>query len=322
MLYPLKFTPILKETIWGGDEICRFKNLPQRRNIGESWEISHLKGYVSAVANGEHKGKSLEEMIRTYGERLTGKTAIETFGRSFPLLVKFIDARDALSIQVHPGDELAQKRHHSHGKTEMWYVVKAEPGAYLYAGFSQEITPEQYMERLKNNTFIDCLQRHEAKPGDVFFLPPGRVHALGAGCFIAEIQQTSTLTYRIYDYNRKDDTGNPRELHTELAKDAIDYRIYPGCKLPCIPKPGEIQTLASSPFTVRLIEAGRNEAIPLTEISDSFSIYTCMESKACLTDNSGRSTEIRQGETLLFPAENPAKEIRMAEKCKILQSFV
>ncbi|MDR1610876.1 MAG: class I mannose-6-phosphate isomerase, partial [Candidatus Symbiothrix sp.] len=222
----------------------------------------------------------------------------------------------------HPGDELAQKRHNSFGKTEMWYVIKAEPGAYLYSGFSQAITPGQYLKSLEDDTFINYLQKHEVKSGDVFFLPAGRVHAIGAGCFIAEIQQTSNITYRIYDYNRKDARGNPRELHTELAKDAIDYKIYPDYKLAYIPKPNEIQTLVSCPyFTTRLIEANPDKTIRFTDSNDSFSIYICMEGKAYLTDNSGGLTEIRQGETVLFPAENPAKEIRFEEKSKILKTY-
>ena len=322
MLYPFKFEPILKEIIWGGDEICRFKDLhPGRQGIGESWEISHVKDSISVVANGELKGKSLKELIEIYGERLMGKTTVETFASPFRLLVKFIDARDTLSIQVHPGDALAQKRHNSSGKTEMWYVIKAKPGAFIYAGFSQAITPEQYLKSLEDNTFINYLQRHEVKSGDVFFLPAGRVHAIGAGCFIAEIQQTSNITYRIYDYNRKDAHGNPRELHTELAKDAIDYKIYPGYKLSYTSKPNEIQTLVACPyFTTRLIETDRDATVRLTGSNGSFSIYICMEGKARFADSSDRQTEIRQGETLLFPAENPAKEIRLERKSKILET--
>lgn len=322
MLYPFKFKPILKEIIWGGDEIYRFKKLhPERRGIGESWEISHVKDNVSIVANGELKGKSLEELIAIYGERLVGKTTLNTFGSMFPLLVKFIDARDALSVQVHPNDELAQKRHHSSGKTEMWYVIKAVPGAYLYSGFSQAITPEQYLKSLEDGTFINYLQKHEVKSGDVFFLPAGRVHAIGAGCFIAEIQQTSNITYRIYDYNRKDAHGNPRELHTEPAKDAIDYKVYPDYKLSYTPEPNGIRTLISCPyFTAGLIESDRDTTVRVIDSNDSFSIYICMEGSARLTDNGGGRTEIRQGETILFPAENPAKEIRMKGKSRILKT--
>ena len=324
MLYPFKFEPILKEIIWGGDEICRFKNLyPRRKGIGESWEISHVKDNVSVVANGELQGKTLEELIKMYGERLLGKKTMESFGTTFPLLIKFIDARDALSIQVHPDDELAQKRHHSFGKTEMWYVIKAAPGACLYSGFSQAITPEIYLKSLEDDTFINYLQKHEVKSGDVFFLPAGRVHAIGAGCFIAEIQQTSNITYRIYDYNRKDAHGNPRELHTELAKDAIDYKLYPDYKLVYTPDPNEVQRLISCRyFTTSLMEANSGEIFRFAGSNDSLSIYICMEGKACLMDTDGGLTEIRQGETILFPAENPASEIRFEEKSKILKTYI
>jgi mannose-6-phosphate isomerase len=322
MLYPFKFEPILKKIIWGGDEICRFKNLsPQRRNIGESWEISHVKDNVSVVANGNLKGKSLGELIETYGERLLGKKTIESFGTTFPLLIKFIDARDALSIQVHPDDDLARKRHNSFGKTEMWYVIKAAPGAYLYSGFSQPFTPGQYLKSLEDDTFINYLQKHEVKSGDVFFLPAGRVHAIGAGCFIAEIQQTSNITYRIYDYNRKDAQGNPRELHTELAEDAIDYNLYSDYKSAYTPKSGEIQTLVSCRhFTTRLIEAAQGEIIRIFDSNDSFSIYICVEGKALLTDSANGLTEIRQGETILFPSENPVTKIQFEETGKILKT--
>jgi mannose-6-phosphate isomerase len=324
MLYPFKFEPILKEIIWGGDEICHFKKLyPQWHGIGESWEVSHVKENVSVIANGELKGKSLEELVGTYGARLLGKKTIENFGTTFPLLIKFIDARDALSIQVHPNDELALKRHNSFGKTEMWYVIKAVQGAYLYSGFSQAITPKQYVKSLEDGTFINYLQKHEVKSGDVFFLPAGRVHAIGAGCFIAEIQQTSNITYRIYDYNRKDAQGNTRELHTELAKDAIDYKLYPDYKLVYTPKCNKVQTLVSCRyFTTKLIEANPFKTVHFADSNDSFSIYICMKGKAHLTDNNSSLTEIRQGETVLFPAENPAKEIWFEEKSKILKTFI
>ena len=214
-LYPFTFEPILKKIIWGGSDICPFKGIsPVQEGIGESWELSHVEGNYSVVANGELKGQSLDDLIRTYGKQLLGEHVMEQFGTTFPLLIKFIDARDNLSIQVHPDDELAKKRHNSFGKTEMWYVVKATPDAALYSGFSQQIDAEEYVKRVENNTIMDVLQRYNVHEGDVFFLPAGRVHAIGSGCFIAEIQQTSNITYRIYDYNRKDANGKGRErLH-------------------------------------------------------------------------------------------------------------
>ena len=226
MLYPMTFKPILKKIIWGGSDICPFKGItPVQEGIGESWELSHVEGNYSVVDNGALEGKTLDELIRTYGKQLLGEKVVEQFGSIFPLLIKFIDARDNLSIQVHPDDELAKKRHNSFGKTEMWYVINAAKGAGLYSGFSKQINVDEYVKRVEDNTIMDVLQRYEVNPGDVFFLPAGRVHAIGAGCFIAEIQQTSNITYRIYDYDRKGPDGKGRELHTELAKDAIDYTL-------------------------------------------------------------------------------------------------
>ena len=322
MLYPIKFEPILKEIIWGGDEICRFKNLyPQRSGIGESWEVSHVKNNVSIVANGELKGKSLEELIETYREKLLGEKVIERFGTTFPLLVKFIDARESLSVQVHPDDLLAKKRHNSFGKTEMWYVVQAMPDAFLYSGFAKPMTPEEYVRSLEDDTFINYLQRHEVKSGDVFFLPAGRVHAIGAGCFIAEIQQTSDVTYRIYDYNRKDANGNPRELHTVLAKDAIDYAIYPDYKLDYTPQQ-PVQALVSCPyFTTNLIEGKKGDTVQ-TAHPDSFSIYIGLEGRLQITDCNGCSVEIRQGETVLLPAENRLTSLNFTEKGKLLETYI
>jgi len=323
MLYPLKFEPILKEIIWGGDEICRFKNLfPRRSGVGESWEISHVKNNVSIVANGELKGKSLEELIDIYGEKLVGGKVLERFGTTFPLLIKFIDARTPLSVQVHPNDSLAKQRHNSFGKTEMWYVVRATQGAYLYSGFARSMTPEEYVSSLEDDTFIDYLQRHEVTSGDVFFLPAGRVHAIGAGCFIAEIQQTSDITYRIYDYNRKDANGNPRELHTELAKDAIDYEVYPNYKSDYIPGQRPVQTLVSCPyFTTNLIEGKKGDVIQAAH-PDSFSIYIGLEGNTQLTDANGYSIELRQGETVLFPAENQLTTLAFKEKGKLLEVYI
>jgi len=323
MLYPLKFKPILKEIIWGGDEICRFKNLyPLREGIGESWELSHVKNNVSVVANGELKGKSLEELIETYREDLSGKKVIERFGNVFPLLIKFIDARDSLSVQVHPDDRLAKKRHNSFGKTEMWYVVRAAQDAFLYSGFAQAITPDEYVRSLEDDTFVNYLQRHKVNPGDVFFLPAGRVHAIGAGCFIAEIQQTSDITYRIYDYNRKDANENPRELHTDLAKDAIDYSIVPDYKLNYTPGQQPVQTLVSCPyFTTNLIEGKKDDIIQAMH-PDSFTIYIGLEGNIQLTDSNGYSVEIRQGETVLLPAENQITQLLFKEKGKLLETFI
>ena len=255
-LYPLKFSPILKSIIWGGSDICKFKGItPQQDGIGESWEISGVENNVSVVDNGDLRGLNLQNLIAQYKESLVGKHVFEKFGATFPLLIKFIDARDNLSIQVHPDDELGMKRHNSFGKTEMWYVINATPGAFLYSGFAKSLSPDEYVKSIEDNTFVDYLAKHDVKKGDSFFLPAGRVHAIGAGTFIAEIQQTSNITYRIYDYNRKDANGNGRELHTELAKDAIDFKLYDNYKIDYSHKANETVPLESCQyFTTNLLE--------------------------------------------------------------------
>ena len=224
-MYPFKFNPILKSTIWGGEKIIPFKHLNiEQPQVGESWEISNVPGDESVVANGTEAGKNLSQLVKEYKGSLVGESNYQRFGDNFPLLIKFIDACDDLSIQVHPDDELAKKRHNSMGKTEMWYVIDNAGGkAHLRSGLSKKITPDEYAAMIADNTICDALADYAVQPGDVFFLPAGRIHSIGAGCFIAEIQQTSNVTYRIYDFNRKDKNGNTRELHTELSKDAIQY---------------------------------------------------------------------------------------------------
>ena len=323
MLYPFTFEPILKKIIWGGSDICPFKGItPVQEGIGESWELSHVEGNYSVVANGELKGQSLDDLIRTYGKQLLGEHVMEQFGTTFPLLIKFIDARDNLSIQVHPDDELAKKRHNSFGKTEMWYVVKATPDAALYSGFSQQIDAEEYVKRVENNTIMDVLQRYNVHEGDVFFLPAGRVHAIGSGCFIAEIQQTSNITYRIYDYNRKDANGKGRELHTELAKDAIDYTLYPDYRTHYKAHTNATVQLADCKyFTTNLIDL---DTIMVRDFSqlDSFVVYICMEGRATLRDNKGNEILVHQGQTVLIPADTDVVTISPVPGAKFMETYI
>ena len=323
MLYPFTFEPILKKIIWGGSDICPFKGIsPVQEGIGESWELSHVEGNYSVVANGELKGQSLDDLIRTYGKQLLGEHVMEQFGTTFPLLIKFIDARDNLSIQVHPDDELANKRHNSFGKTEMWYVVKATPDAALYSGFSQQIDAEEYVKRVENNTIMDVLQRYNVHEGDVFFLPAGRVHAIGSGCFIAEIQQTSNITYRIYDYNRKDANGKGRELHTELAKDAIDYTLYPDYRTHYKAHTNATVQLADCKyFTTNLIDL---DTIMVRDFSqlDSFVVYICMEGRATLRDNKGNEILVHQGQTVLIPADTDVVTISPVPGAKFMETYI
>ena len=322
-MYILKFQDIFKSVIWGGDKIGSFKgkNLSQD-SVGESWEISAVEGNVSVVANGVDAGLSLTDLIARDGVRLLGKHVMQRFGSTFPLLIKFIDARDNLSIQVHPDDELAKKRHNSFGKTEMWYVIDAEQGAGLYSGFSKQITPDEYVQRIKNDTITDVLQFHPVKAGDVFFLPAGRIHAIGKGIFIAEIQQTSNITYRIYDYNRRGKDGQLRELHTELAKDAIDYKMYRELKTVYTPDRNRAVKLVECPyFTTSLLNLDKAVTRPVST-HDSFSVFICMGGKVTIADDAGFVVEMRQGETCLVPAATG--QVTITPECEtiLLESYI
>lgn len=323
MLYPFTFKPILKKVIWGGSDICPFKEIsPVENGVGESWELSHVEGNYSIVANGELAGKSLDDLIRQYGAQLMGQEVIDRFGTTFPLLIKFIDARDNLSIQVHPDDELAKARHNSFGKTEMWYVIKATKDASLYSGFSKQIDADEYVKRIQDNTIMDVLQRYNVNEGDVFFLPAGRVHAIGAGCFIAEIQQTSNITYRIYDYNRKDANGNTRELHTELAKDAIDYTLYPDYRTHYKAHTNATIELANCKyFTTNLMDVDATMTRDFKDL-DSFVVYICMEGKASLKDDKGNEIFVHQGQTVLMPADTKGVTISPAPKAKFMETYI
>ncbi|MBP1618927.1 MAG: manA [Bacteroidetes bacterium] len=322
-LYPLKFDPILKTIIWGGSEICKFKEIsPAQDSIGESWEISGVEGNVSTVSDGELKGKKLDEILSEYKGDLLGQKNYERFGNTFPLLIKFIDARENLSIQVHPDDDLAKKRHNSFGKTEMWYVINATEDAYLYSGFKKQLTPETYVQSIEDNSFVDYLDKQNVKPGDVFFLPAGRVHAIGAGTFIAEIQQTSNITYRIYDYKRTDANGNERELHTELAKDAIDFKVYDSYSTNYTPKKDEAILLESNNyFTTHLLELEKPLVRDYADI-DSFIIYICMEGNAKILDDKGNELSLKQGESVLIPATTVSVEIVPTGSVKLLETYV
>ena len=322
-MYPFIFKPVLKHYIWGGNDIRPFKRLPQHEEIvAESWELSHVKGNYSVVANGHLEGKTIDELINQFGAKLCGKKVMHRFGATFPLLIKFLDARQDLSIQVHPGDEMAWERHRTFGKTEMWYIVKAAPGAALYSGFSQQIDAEEYVRRVGDNSITEVLKRYEVKEGDVFFLPAGRVHAVCAGCFIAEIQQTSDITYRIYDYNRTDATGKSRELHTEIAKEAIDYTVYPDYRTNYIPVPNQVVPLVQcSYFTTNLLDLDLPQERNYSGL-DSFVIYVCIDGKAILRDNHSNELTICRGQTVLFPAETQYISIIPEKQIKLIETYI
>ncbi|MBR6758432.1 MAG: class I mannose-6-phosphate isomerase [Bacteroidaceae bacterium] len=322
-MYILKFKEIYKTPIWGGNKIAAFKGKNiDLASVGESWEISAVEGDVSIVANGEDAGKSLQELVERDGERLMGEHVARYFGTTFPLLVKFIDAHDNLSIQVHPDDELARRRHNSFGKTEMWYVISAEPDAGLYSGLAQAITPDEYMQRVDDNTIMEVLQFHNVKADDVFYLPSGRIHAIGRGVFIAEIQQTSNVTYRIYDYNRIGNDGRPRELHTEYARDAIDYKLYDDLKTQYAPRKNDAVELVDCPyFTTSLLDLDRVTNRPVA-IYDSFVVYVCMQGSVRIEANNGTWVELVQGETCLVPAEIESVTLTPSPHVKMLESYV
>ncbi|MDE5929329.1 MAG: mannose-6-phosphate isomerase, partial [Muribaculaceae bacterium] len=297
----ITFAPYLKEVLWGGTKICKYKNLPSTSDcIGESWEISAVPGHESVVDAGEYKGLTLLQLIERFGEELLGSKVVKKYGLNFPLLVKIIDANQNLSVQVHPDDELAEKRHHSLGKTEMWYIIQADKGAKIYAGLNTAMTPDDYVRRVADGTFADTLAVHDSFPDDVFFLPAGRVHAIGAGNLLGEIQENSDITYRIYDYDRRDADGNPRQLHTELAKDAIDFKLYDNLKshspadtLPCA------EIVRCDHFTVRRCIVNNEDELIFNP--DSFSVVMCLEGLVRLIYPTGEML-LHAGHTVLLPA--------------------
>ena len=301
MIGPFKFLPYFKSTIWGGDEISRFKDMTSNcPNIGESWELSAVPGCESIVAEGEDSGMPLSDLAEKYKDQLLGGAVFRKYGTAFPLLIKFIDARQDLSIQVHPDDNLARKRHNSLGKTEMWYILATKPGAKILTGLNREITPAEYTRRVARGTLTEVVGSYRSQPGDVFYLPAGRIHAIGAGNFLIEIQESSDITYRVDDYGRRDADGNLRELHTELAKDAIDYRYYNDCKSRPEPIDSTTIELVKSPyFDVKLIKATGTMEIVNTD--DSFMAVSCLKGKCDLAVGSG-SVAMKQGDTVLIPA--------------------
>jgi mannose-6-phosphate isomerase len=319
-LYPMTFRPNLHELVWGGHKLQALKGLPQDgRRLGESWEISDVATSESVVAEGPLQGQTLRELVAHYGPSLLGKHVFESDGREFPLLVKFIDAQDDLSIQVHPGDALARERHGKLGKTEMWYVMDAEPGATLLAGFKQRITRKEYRRRVADGTIVDALARHEVHPGDVFFIPAGRVHALGKGLMVAEIQQTSDCTYRIYDYDRVDADGRKRQLHTAEAMDAIDFSgIKTTAATRYVARRNQTVTLADCPyFTTRLIDFDTPMRKNLEE-TDTFVLYLCVDGLAAVKSME-TIVPMHVGECVLVPAVADSVELFCEGPAKLLE---
>lgn len=299
-LYPLKFEPILKEKVWGGNKLHQLFNKKNENSIGESWELSGVEGNVSIVSNGELAGKSLQELLNFYKEDLVGESIYQAYGKKFPLLFKFIDAREALSVQVHPDDILAKKRHNSFGKTEMWYILDAEDEASIIVGFDYPISKEKYLELVENKKIAEALKVEKVKTGDAFVLLPGTIHAIGAGVVLAEIQQTSDITYRIYDWDRPDVNGQLRELHNVEAVDAINFDLVDTRSKFDEKLNDAVQIGRTDYFSVNKLQLSKN-IFRQIDFSSSFKVYMCVAGNAIIVADDF-SEEIQIGETILVPA--------------------
>ena len=317
----LKFKPLLKSTIWGGSKIIPFKNLDSdQANVGESWEVSGVRDNESIVCEGEYEGRKLNELVAELREKLVGKENYERFGNSFPLLVKFIDAQQDLSIQVHPDDETAHRQGKPMGKTEMWYALDSDDDATLRVGLRKAITPELYKEMVEDGSIVGALAEYRLKADDCFFIPAGRIHAICKGSFVAEIQQTSDVTYRIYDYKRRDKDGNYRELHTKEASEAIDYTVLDDYRTHYTPMRNEGVQLVSRPFfTTAVYDLDEPMTLDYSEL-DSFVILIGLKGEATLLTENGDEVSFRQGETGLLPATTGM--VKVSGTIKFLETYV
>ncbi len=323
-LYPIKFKPIYFDKIWGGDRIKTIlnKDFGSLPNCGESWEISGVEGNISVVENGFLAGNNLQELVEIYMGDLIGDEVYKKFGDEFPLLIKFIDAQQDLSIQVHPNDELSKKRHNAYGKTEMWYIIDADKDALINSGFNGEVTKEQYLKHAENGTLTDLLHYAKVDEGDVFFIPAGRVHAIGKGILVAEIQQTSDVTYRIFDYNRKDDKGNLRELHTDLAIDAIDFSYLDEYKTKYnVEQNKSSEVVSCKYFTTNILEFDTVIDKDYNQL-DSFIIYISLEGDFEV-EYEEQTVRVNKGETVLIPASLETFQLKpLTEKVKTLEVYI
>ena len=324
-LYPIFFEPNLHKVVWGGNQLRPYKGLePSDEPIGESWEVSAVPTSTSIVSNGVYAGVDLISFINEQPDAILGKKVNEKYNGKLPLLVKFIDAKRDLSIQVHPNDEMAMREHSKMGKSEMWYVIKADEGAHLYAGFKQEITPYEYQKRVEDGTITDVLADHQVKAGDVFYLPAGRVHAICGGILLAEVQQSSDVTYRIFDYNRLGMDGKPRELHTELAAKALDYHVIDNYRTDYTESSNKAVQIIDSPyFSVRVLEVSKAFHRDLRKY-DSFIITMCIEDDCKIRVRStGEEVLLKQGNSTLIPAAIADYYIiPLSGKTRILDAFI
>lgn len=320
-LHPLKFTPLFKYRIWGGEKLkSELNKRYSEENIGESWEISDVSGDETVVAEGIFEGKTLRQLIDQFKGDFVGQAVYKKFREEFPLLIKFIDAKTPLSLQVHPSNEIAKKRHNSLGKNEMWYVMQADKGSELIVGFDEEINTQEFKTHVKNNTILDVMHHEKVSEGDTFYIPTGRIHAIGAGVLLAEIQQTSNITYRIYDYDRIDaKTGQKRELHVDMAIDVIDYQVHDKYRTSYKLKKNTSNKLVHSPyFRTNILEINDKIDKNYTSI-DSFIIYMCVDGTLELICE-GKTYAINRGETLLLPAEIKNVQLQ-SEYCKVLEVY-
>ena len=325
MIYPFRFEPNLHSVVWGGQRLTAYKGLPASNEpIGESWEVSAVPSSTSIVANGQLAGRDLVSVINELPSEILGRAVCEQYHGQLPLLVKFIDAQKDLSIQVHPNDAMAKREHGKMGKSEMWYILDAQPDSFLYAGFNKQITPEEYKAHIKNNTITEVLAKHTVKPGDVFYLPAGRVHAIGAGILLAEVQQSSDVTYRIYDYNRPGLDGKPRELHTELAAKALDFTVLDDYRTDYPDKINRANLVIDSPyFTIRVTESTGPFHRNLLKY-DSFVICMCMEGDCRIrVRETGDTIDLPHGNSTLIPAVMADYDIiPIGGKSKTLEAFI
>ena len=320
-MQPIKFNPLLKSTLWGGNKIIPFKHLDSNQeNVGESWEISGVPNNETIVSDGQFKGQKLNDVVATLKDKLVGTANYKRFGNEFPLLIKFIDARQDLSIQVHPTDEIAKQQGKERGKTEMWYIMDSDADAKLYSGLKMQITPEQYKEMVENDTICDALAQYKVKADDCFFLPAGRIHAIGTGCFLAEIQQTSDVTYRIYDFKRKDKDGNYRQLHTQEASECINYNVEKDYRTEYTPKKNEGVNLVNCPyFNTAVYDLDKPMTLDYSEL-DSFVILIGIKGEGTIKDNEGNETSLKVGETILIPATT--QSLKVEGTVKFLETYV
>lgn len=319
---PIKFKTILKQTLWGGDKIADFKHIDgiSGGNVGESWEISGVKGSESVAANGPYKGRTLSEITEDLQDKLVGTDNYKRFGNEFPLLVKFIDACQDLSIQVHPNDEEAKKYGMKHGKSEMWFIMDSDPDAYLRCGLKKKITPEQYKAMVDDSTICDAIAEFPVKADDCFYIPAGRIHSIGKGCFLAEIQQTSDVTYRIYDFNRRDKDGNLRELHTEKAAECIDYNVLQDYRLDYVPVKNQgVALIRCKHFNTAVYDLDEPMTLDYSEL-DSFVILVGIKGEATFTDNEGNTMILHGGESMLVPATT--RTVSVNGSIKFLETYV